>query len=980
VSLIAKWDMLPKLDASRAALHQWRHRHLDWVRRDGHFLPSRTAATAILRLPHQRTSYPRNMGSPHSASTPGLGSPSAAVGVGDGERRAAYDRVLATLGRPGARVLVVGEPGIGKSHLVDHVLQAMPEDRLVLFTRATEYDQGRFRGLRDLLQDVPEDRMATLPVVERNALLGVLERTRQDTPVEPGLIQASVTHLFADLAREGAVVVIDDWQWLDEDTSRVLRQASERPLVRRAMSVLAARRTDGSPEDFGIRSVFAPTDVIAVPPLRAPALRALLHDTFGRRLPDDEREAVLQHSSGNPLWALELAAARLEGDPRNAPMTVTDAMRGRITAMPAPLRAVLELVTVLGRASESCLVGAGVTEPTTLDLAVRQRVLQIVDDDVTVAHPLLGAAAVGLLNDDEQRAVHRRAAALPIDPVQRAAHSDSASRPGPDEDLAEELTVASRRAVMSGASDTAYRLARRALTRTPRSSAAWSNRVMAAAAAAFVCGRLAEVVALLDQIDPTTLPIDQFDSGVVLMADAMQRVHGRTRVLQRVHELQDQLPLHGPKWDVVEVVRLTFVGLEERDVVEQLAVLLDRLDPQTTPHAVYAAVEARIIHQVDRGDGLDPELLRQQRDFERVTPIEVGREDADDLEAMLAYQCDDLVRSRWRLPAALRRSRDVGDVNRIAAGLGHSVTIAVLTGALPAASEFHRQAEEAAEALVDAPSALHRARGLLALALDDRAGLSAVLESALPPAMEARGDLLKSGLVGLDAAYSNDWEAAVVPLERVYQSSGARGIREPGRRLWVDVELGRALVHTGQVARARRIASALAVLGGRPDRVHARGQAHRLAGLIALREGDAGTAATAFERALVDLRAGGFVLERLRAETERIGALLTLGRQRDARALHAEALLEAEKVGEPRIIRDLVALSAVVAGDDMRSRLTGAEYRVAAAVADGKSNREIANEFFLSVRTVEAQLASVYRKTGARTRTQLALRIREEKD
>ena len=47
------------------------------------------------------------------------------------------------------------------------------------------------------------------------------------------------------------------------------------------------------------------------------------------------------------------------------------------------------------------------------------------------------------------------------------------------------------------------------------------------------------------------------------------------------------------------------------------------------------------------------------------------------------------------------------------------------------------------------------------------------------------------------------------------------------------------------------------------------------------------------------------------------------------------------------------------------------EQRVAALVADGRSNKAIAAELYISVRTVESHLSHVYRKTGVRSRVQL---------
>jgi DNA-binding NarL/FixJ family response regulator len=55
--------------------------------------------------------------------------------------------------------------------------------------------------------------------------------------------------------------------------------------------------------------------------------------------------------------------------------------------------------------------------------------------------------------------------------------------------------------------------------------------------------------------------------------------------------------------------------------------------------------------------------------------------------------------------------------------------------------------------------------------------------------------------------------------------------------------------------------------------------------------------------------------------------------------------------------------------------LTSTEARIAGMVRDGASNREIATQLFLSVKTVEATLTRVYRKLGVRSRTQLSSRL-----
>jgi DNA-binding NarL/FixJ family response regulator len=77
-----------------------------------------------------------------------------------------------------------------------------------------------------------------------------------------------------------------------------------------------------------------------------------------------------------------------------------------------------------------------------------------------------------------------------------------------------------------------------------------------------------------------------------------------------------------------------------------------------------------------------------------------------------------------------------------------------------------------------------------------------------------------------------------------------------------------------------------------------------------------------------------------------------------------------------------VAEELLVAGAKPRRRrisgpdsLTPAERRVATAAAGGATNREIAQNLFVSLRTVEMHLTNTYRKLGASSRTELATAI-----
>jgi DNA-binding CsgD family transcriptional regulator len=95
-----------------------------------------------------------------------------------------------------------------------------------------------------------------------------------------------------------------------------------------------------------------------------------------------------------------------------------------------------------------------------------------------------------------------------------------------------------------------------------------------------------------------------------------------------------------------------------------------------------------------------------------------------------------------------------------------------------------------------------------------------------------------------------------------------------------------------------------------------------------------------------------------------------------ARTAIAEALDIFVRVGaKPWLEQAATVLSRVEGGSDQDSVLTAAEARIAALVRQGASNREIATQIFVSVKTVEATLTRIYRKLGVRSRTQLSSRL-----
>ncbi len=201
--------------------------------------------------------------------------------------------------------------------------------------------------------------------------------------------------------------------------------------------------------------------------------------------------------------------------------------------------------------------------------------------------------------------------------------------------------------------------------------------------------------------------------------------------------------------------------------------------------------------------------------------------------------------------------------------------------------------------------------------------------------------------------------------------------RDPGLRDRIDVDLAEVYVSAGRLGRcqADRLISGCARWAsgfGRPALV---GDASRIDALVLARQGDL-EAATESARAAAEAHGDC----PLRVELAR--SLLLLGRierrrkaRRESRSALQKALQLATECGHQplteQIERELPRVAAARSG----SELTATEQRVADLIREGATNRGVAVAMFVSVRTVETHVASIYRKLGIRTRAELIRRL-----
>ena len=229
--------------------------------------------------------------------------------------------------------------------------------------------------------------------------------------------------------------------------------------------------------------------------------------------------------------------------------------------------------------------------------------------------------------------------------------------------------------------------------------------------------------------------------------------------------------------------------------------------------------------------------------------------------------------------------------------------------------------------------------------------------------------------LGCAALARDDAPAAVRWLAGAREVLERERVGEPG---WYRVEgdLAEALVATGAIAEAEALTSVLGAAargGGHP---WTRLVAARSAGLCAAAAGRTDAARESFEASLAADADDEMPFETGRTFLALGSALRRANRRRDARAALEAALARFTAVGSApwagRARSELATISGRVARP---TELSVMEERVAGLAAAGRSNREIADELFLSVRTVESHLSTAYGKVGVASRTALVAEL-----
>ncbi|MEV4633736.1 LuxR family transcriptional regulator [Rhodococcus coprophilus] len=868
-----------------------------------------------------------------------------------------------------ALVLVEGPAGIGKSTLVEHFIGAH-KDIAVHTASGAAWESGHRWGVLEQLTDVPA----------HDAV--------------------GVAHAYLDQIDGPTVIVVDDAQWSDPESlqalSSTIRRAGERPLLMLwvTLDVLPDDVLDATAQ---VLTTAGHTRTVRLGPLTAADLARLALHRTGVELSAWTLQQLHDHTRGNPSWVLQL----LDETPREqwhrwqarlpAPRRQTGAVRRALTACGPDTRALVESAAVLDSTDSLALVAAlaelddptgALDESHTLGLLSMREQRGVVS--LTFPDPLTRAAVADEIGPARWHALHARAATLVDDEGEALFHLVSAT-PTADEELAHRLDdYAQRRAAegaWSQAADAFITASRITPERTLR-----LQRMVRGVDALTGAADLPQAQAFVPEIE--SMPSGPMRNAVLgYLAVQRGRAAEAHQLLNEAWSLVD--PVAEPELAAMICQRLVLHSLArlQGDEVVAWADRASNLLPADEPPVVESqAIRGLGMAMTGRSDDARSSYMSLSESI-RLGPQSQRIRMAQGWLA-LALDRPDWARSELEAaePTTLR-----GGSLRIS--LWAQAWLARTQFTLGAWSDAIRTVDRAAVQL-DATgldllrplvhwtgAQVHALRGNWTEAHAHlRMGRAGPIDYALM--------LVPSCLAAAQFAETTSSYAEVLRnLEPLVAMKHRDAIDEPGMWPWADL-YGNALVMTGRVDEADTFLRPHEERAA--DRGHLSAQARLgyVRGRIQGSRGDIDAAVESFESALDRIATLPLSYDRARINFAYGQTLRRAARRRDADAVirtarDIYATLGATSYVE-RCDRELKAgglktdLEQVGHHRTDLTALTPQERAVAALVAAGHTNKEVAGELFLSVKTVQYHLTRVYSKFGIRSRSELAARFRRE--
>jgi ATP/maltotriose-dependent transcriptional regulator MalT len=948
----------------------------------------------------------------------------------------ALDAALDWVGsRTGGFVLIRGEPGIGKSRVLEELAgRGAQREHLVLAGRAAEFEREMpFAAWIDALDayvgTLDASRLQRMGVERIEDLAGIFPALghAQATTVADDRFRAhrAVRELLDGLAAtRGLVLVLDDLHWADEASLELLEALARRP-PERAVLIAGAHRPSADLDPLRAALDRAPR---AVPLELAPLSREDAERLVPAELPPPERAELIAEAGGNPFYLEQLGRVRgssahdgpgelLEGGFR-VPAGVAASIAEEVAALPGNGRTLLQGAAVAGEPFDIRLAAAaaGLDFDTALEaiddaLAVGLVRATAAPDQFLFRHPLVRrviyASARQLFRVKAHRSAATALAERGADASARAHHVARSAAPGDDGAIALLVEAADQRMARAPASAAvSYADALRLMANGDHGHRAdvLSRRSRALLAAGH----------LEDSHDAMTEALRLVPAGgsvepVILLADIELWLGQPQAAVDRLRHALDDLAEAEPGAAALLGLRLMLIDRQSAHIEAALAHGQDALAAaqRAGDDAVLAAVEATFaelaahvdtatatqLHEAaaKRVEDLPEERLPDALDalyalgwgavhLERYDDavsyfrrgLEVARRAGADgyVMTLRTEPIEPLIRS-GRVAEAIATADEAVDAARLRRSPRflwwalwlRSAALARIGELERSDSDFEEAAEIAAELplreLVDLwMGYLHAHR--LSLRGEHAAALDALVSAGggddlprIPPMdrQQAWEIMVAAAVDRGDLAAADEW---VAEAESRGRESGLAGLAGFAARVRAHTELARGDPDAA-VRAARESAVSFEKVGSPLETARSR----LLEGecLIAAERGpDAVAVLQPAEQTLHDLGA-----ERLRADAAR--ALRRLGRRTPPRRARREA--EAPVSG-----------AALPAAPSLAG-LSPRELEIATLVHRQRTNREIAEELFLSEKTVQTHLRNIFAKLGVSSRVAVALAVQQ---
>ena len=885
-----------------------------------------------------------------------------------------------------AMLLLAGPPGLGKTTVWHAVTDELRARGVNVLASAPSEAESRlsYSGLVDLLASELEAVRASLPPPQARALAVAMrledpgDRPADETAVTRGALEA----FRAVAARHGrTLLAVDDLSWLDGPSLAILVYMARRLDPGDDVRILATHRT-GVPEPSGLDRAGA-VERRHLGAISVGGIHRIVRTHAGISLPRPRLLEIHAVTLGNPLHAIELARASAVGGVRHDG-TLASLFEARIAALPEPARVALVLVALSADRSSrqlSTAWAASFDGPflDAIDPAVADGLVSLADDRVRPAHPLVTHVAAEAAAPALRRSIHRVLAGSATDDEDRAVHLGR-SFEGSDGPAAERIEAAARTTRARGARALSAELFESAARITPSDETeARGRRMLAAASAWFDAGDTHRVEGILEPM------IERWPEGP-------QRAEARWRLgiaLDEAGRWPEAMVIWREALDdtadgaLTSQVRcslaITAMYTDAMSAaIEWAGTAVEDAERAGDPAALARslAVDAFVLAMSGRADG--DALMERALAIEASAEENLGEWAPSALAAEVARHTGDTREAERHYEAVLDRAAARGDANVEQWAAFGLASVEILAGGI-----------ERASALADLVLDISEQTDVMRI---PARSLRAHVDAWLGRIDDARATLAESMAMSRAADETTHLYGAYVVLGSIEtcagDSSAAASAFLEARTMAVRLGLRHATVlrsalleaeaaaTAGLVDQATEALAAFDEMAGAPPPRWSRPLQRRARAAMRLAGGEASMAIADLEAAIEDEIA-------LPPDVGRALLALTvverrLRRYRQARDTAGRARACFLDLGMPPFVAMADAELARIPGRRTTDGdpLTASERRIAELVAAGKTNKAVAAELVLSVKTVEVTLTRVYGKLGVSSRSELAARFR----